>query len=62
MTDTIREESIAEYTRPCSKTLKAHDWRYASYAPGWLIGDGCVLCQDCKVRGISPAYANERKQ
>jgi hypothetical protein len=29
-----------------------HDWRYASHAPGWKLGDKCVICQRCKRRKV----------
>jgi hypothetical protein len=30
----------------------AHDWRYASYAPGWKVGDTCVICEKCGIRKV----------
>lgn len=48
-----RVSSLALYTKPCPVDDKPHDWRYASYAPGWRHEDICVLCQKCKLRAIA---------
>lgn len=32
--------------------LRGHDWRYASHAPGWKLGDDCVMCERCKIRRV----------
>lgn len=50
-----RRESFHIYTGKCPVTMRAHDWRYASHAPGRKAGDICALCQDCKQRAIRPA-------
>jgi hypothetical protein len=51
---TEREQSLAEYGRKCPATSMQgpHDWRYASSAPGWRIGDACARCQQCQMQGI----------
>ena len=48
-----REASLALYTKRCPVDDKPHDWRYASHAPGYEIGDTCVLCQKCHLRAIA---------
>ena len=54
-----RSASILRYLSPCLATDKDHDWRYASNAPGWVIGDDCARCQNCQQSGIKPAEANK---
>lgn len=49
-----REKSLALYSKPCPATYRAHDWRYASDAPGWRIGDDCVRCECCQLKAIFP--------
>jgi hypothetical protein len=51
---TRRDDSIALYSKPCPVDMKPHDWRYASHAPGYEIGDICASCQKCHLRAISP--------
>ena len=55
-----RARSMAEYKKPCPATAmqEPHDWRYASSAPGWLIGDACARCQRCEAQGIKPQDGN----
>ena len=36
-----------------------HDWRAASNAPGWVIGDDCVICQNCQLRAIASSERDE---
>ena len=52
-----RNDSLAEYHKPCPATAmrKRHDWRYASDAPGWRVGDDCARCERCQMKGIKPA-------
>lgn len=54
-----RSNSIAEYKKPCPATQKAHDWRHATDAPGWRVGDVCVRCQVCQLKAID-AEASSR--
>ena len=49
-----RTESLRRYLSRCPVTDKDHDWRYASDAPGWLIGDECARCQQCQQKAIKP--------
>lgn len=37
----------------CPATGGDHDWRYASHAPGWRLGDTCAICQSCKLRTVT---------
>ena len=52
-----RTQSIRIYVSRCPVDWKDHDWRYASNAPGWLIGDDCARCQKCQQLGIKPLEA-----
>lgn len=56
-----RRESKRIYTDAGCWAAKnwQHDWRYASDAPGWVIGDDCVICQNCGLRAISKGRSNE---
>lgn len=54
-----RLSSLMEYSKTCLATFKAHDWRHATDAPGWKLGDGCVRCQDCQLKAIFPVNAPE---
>ena len=49
-----RERSLAAYIGTCPVNDKAHDWRYASDAPGWKLGDDCARCERCQLKGIKP--------
>lgn len=49
-----RENSLQLYTSRCPATYKNHDWRHATDAPGWKIGDECVRCQACQMKAIQP--------
>lgn len=49
-----REQSISLYSKVCPATYKQHDWRHATDAPGWLIGDDCVRCEACQLKAIAP--------
>lgn len=49
-----RLRSVAEYHKECPATMKPHDWRYASDAPGREYGDLCVRCEACQLKGIKP--------
>lgn len=51
---TDRERSIAEYAKSCPAALTPHDWRHATDAPGWRLGDECVRCQACQLKAIAP--------
>ncbi len=42
------------YDQPCPVNMKEHDWRHATDAPGWRIGDETVRCECCGQKGISP--------
>lgn len=56
-----RETSIALYKKRCPVDDKPHDWRYASHAPGWRLGDLCVSCQKCGLRAIARPRIEEEK-
>ncbi len=47
-----RAASIVQYRKRCLVTNKPHDWRHATDAPGWEVGDECVRCQDCQLKAI----------
>lgn len=50
-----RANSLAQYAKPCPVTMKPHDWRHATDAPGWKIGDECVRCEKCGLKAIARA-------
>ncbi len=47
-----RDRSISEYIKACPATGREHDWRHATDAPGWHIGDECVRCETCQLKAI----------
>jgi hypothetical protein len=51
-----RQRSLIEYDKKCPATAykEPHDWRYASSAPGWYVGDACARCERCQLQGIKP--------
>lgn len=49
-----RAASMLLYGKPCPSTMKPHDWRHATDAPGWHVGDECVRCQICQQKAIQP--------
>jgi hypothetical protein len=49
-----RARSIKIYNDMCFATGQSHDWRHATNAPGWMIGDECVRCQECQLKAIAP--------
>lgn len=53
-----RTRSLAEYGRMCPATYKEHDWRHATDAPGWRVGDACVRCQECQLKAIAREYVS----
>lgn len=55
-----RMYSLSEYSAQCPSTLKAHDWRHATDAPGWRVGDECVRCQECQRKAIMPTQADAK--
>ena len=54
-----RANSIALKDKPCPVDMKPHDWRYASHAPGWELGDSCAWCQRCGLRCINKPKRKE---
>ena len=56
-----RSASILRYMSRCPVTDRDHDWRYASNAPGWVIGDDCARCQKCQQLGIKPLEAKNEE-
>lgn len=53
--------SLTEYTKLCPVTMKPHDWRYASDAPGRVHGDACVRCQACQQKAIYQTSATSTR-
>lgn len=49
-----RGRSLMEYVKPCPVSGIEHDWRKATDAPGWKVGDECVRCQACQLKAIDP--------
>lgn len=46
--------SITEYAKLCPVTMKPHDWRAATDAPGRVYGDACVRCKNCQMKALDP--------
>lgn len=55
MNDSSRAVSLAIYDKLCPVTMKRHDWRHATDAPGWKLCDYCVRCESCQLKAIVPS-------
>lgn len=55
-----RARSLVLYDKRCPVTYHRHDWRMATDAPGWKLGDYCVRCENCKQKAIVPTRQDQK--